>query len=62
MIKRFYFYHATYNELGQSRFIYGIVTVKSWLPDPVKAYDAIIEKNAIQSDNGKVNIDCINRV
>jgi hypothetical protein len=62
MIKRFYFYHARYNELGSNKFVCGIVTVKSWLPDPIKAYDAIVENNANKSDDGKVNIDCINKV
>jgi hypothetical protein len=62
MIKRFYFYHATYNQLGSSKFACGIVTVKSWLPTPIKAYDAIIENSTNKSDNGKVNIECMNRV
>jgi hypothetical protein len=62
MIKRFYFYHATYNQLGSSKFVCGIITVRSWLPAPIKALDAIIESSVNKSDNGKVNIDCINRV
>lgn len=36
MISWRYFYHME----NDSQFICGIITVKSWLPDPVKAFES----------------------
>ena len=41
MIKRNYYYYVVYESCG-THTLFGLITVKSWLPAPRKAFDKVI--------------------
>lgn len=63
MITRRYFYHGFIYKDGAT-FFYGVVTHKSWFPDPSLCLLDTINKNMKEYgvDKSQVNIDAFNKV
>ena len=63
MIRRFYAYHSiTQNE--KPKFACGIVSTKSWLPQPLKAFQCVLDGAMAASGctQNQVNVDYFARI